>query len=99
MGLSHEVGPPTTRDGHQESATQLRVRARQSRGRATPTDPMVEREERQAFAPKVVGSSPTGTHCDRRGEKTISGLFFSSSKPCGQQNAREHADSRTGLRM
>ena len=42
----------------------------------TPTDPMVERVERQTFAPKVAGSSPTGTLCDRRGEKTISGLFF-----------------------
>ena len=39
------------------------------------TDPMVERAERQTFAPKVAGSSPTGTLCERRGEKTLSGLF------------------------
>ena len=36
---------------------------------------MVERVGRQTFAPKVAGSSPTGTHCDRRGEKTISGFL------------------------
>ena len=42
------------------------------------TDPMVERAERQAFAPKVAGSSPTGALCERRGEKTLSGLFILS---------------------
>ena len=45
------------------------------------TDPMVERAERQTFAPKVAGSSPTGTLCERRGEKTLSGLFC----PCRPQ--------------
>ena len=39
------------------------------------TDPMVERAERQTFAPKVAGSSPTGTLCERRDEKTLSGLL------------------------
>ena len=48
---------------------------------------MVEREERQTFAPKVAGSSPTGTHCDRRGEKTISGLFCPPTA-CGKQDTR-----------
>ena len=43
---------------------------------------MVERVERQTFAPKIAGSSPTGTLCERRGEKTLSGLFaFSTPNP------------------
>ena len=49
------------------------------------TDPMVERAERQTFAPKVAGSSPTGTLCERRGEKTLSGLFC----PCRPQSDGE----------
>ena len=43
---------------------------------------MVERMERQTFAPKVAGSSPTGTHCERRGEKTLSGLLHSPAILC-----------------
>ena len=46
-----------------------------SKCRHSSTDPMVERVERQALAPKVVGSSPTGTRCERRGAKTLSGLL------------------------
>ena len=38
-------------------------------------DPMAERVGRQTFAPKVVGSSPTGALCERRGEKSLSGLI------------------------
>ena len=48
------------------------------------TDPMVERAERQTFAPKVAGSSPTGTLCERRGEKTLSGLFAPVAQPDGE---------------
>ena len=36
---------------------------------------MAERVGRQTFAPKVAGSSPTGALCERRGEKSLSGLF------------------------
>ena len=47
------------------------------------TSPVVERGERQTFAPEVAGSSPTGTHCERRGEKTLSGLLHSPAILCG----------------
>ena len=30
---------------------------------------------RQTFAPEAAGSSPTGTHCDRRSEKTFPGFL------------------------
>ena len=62
------------------------------------TDPMVERAERQTFAPKVAGSSPTGALCERRGEKTLSGLLPLPPPPGPTVRPRSSPKTKEGRR-